>query len=63
MSMYPKRVMVTLLPEWEPLLDQLKKERFYNNTQAELFRYMISRGLTSLEDEKTAKENQRERAS
>lgn len=63
MSMYPKRVMVTLLPEWEPLLDQLKKGRFYNNTQAELFRYMISRGLTSLEDEKTAKENQRERAS
>lgn len=62
MSMYSKRAMVTLLPEWEPMLDQLKKERFYNDTQAEMFRYIISRGLASLEAEKAAKENRCERA-
>lgn len=44
--------MVTLLPEWEPLLDQLKKERFYNDTRAEMLRYIISCGLDSLEAEK-----------
>lgn len=51
MSMYPKRAMVTLLPEWEPMLEKLKKERFYNDTQAEMFRYIIGRGLESLESE------------
>mgnify|MGYP006865399371 CR=1 FL=1 len=55
MSKYPKRTMVTLLPEWEPLLDQLKKEQFYNDTRAEMFRYIISRGLDSLEAEKKNK--------
>ena len=57
MSMYPKRAIVTLLPECEPLLDQLKKEQFYNNTQAEMFRYIISRGLASLDTEKAAEEH------
>lgn len=58
MSMYPKRTMVTLLPEWGPVLDQLKKEQFYNDTQAEMFRYIIGRGLASLKDEETEKEKQ-----
>ena len=62
MPMYLKCVIVTLLPEWEPMLDQLKKERFYNDTQAEMFRYIISRGLASFEAEKTAKETGCERA-
>ena len=48
MSMYPKRAMVTLQPEWAPMLDQLKKERFYNDTRAEMFRYIIGRGLETL---------------
>ena len=34
MSMYPKKAVVTLLPEWKPLLEQLKEEQFHNNTQA-----------------------------
>lgn len=57
MSMYPKRTMVTLLPEWEPMLDQLKKEQFYNDTQAAMFRYIISRGLAALQAEKTVGED------
>lgn len=58
MSMYPKRTMVTLQPEWEPVIEQLKKERFYNSTQAEMFRYIIGRGLESLKDEKVAEKEQ-----
>lgn len=56
MNTYPKRAMVTLLPEWEPTLSRLKKEMFYNDSQAEMFRYIISRGLTVLEAERTAGE-------
>lgn len=63
MSMYPKRAMITLLPEWEPVLDQLKREQFYNDTQAEMFRYIIGRGLASLKDENAEKEKQCDRAS
>lgn len=55
MSMYPKRAMVTLLPEWEPVLDKLKQEQFYNDTQAEMFRYIIGRGLASIKGEKSGK--------
>mgnify|MGYP007098865149 CR=1 FL=1 len=61
MSSFPKRTMVTLLPEWEPTLKQLKKELFYDRTQAEMFRYIISRGLETirkndknLDDDRTA---------
>ena len=47
MSTYNKRAMVTLQPEWEPILDQLKKERFYNASQAEMLRYVIGTGLVN----------------
>lgn len=63
MSIYTKRAMVTLLPEWEPVLDKLKKEQFYNDTKAEMFRYIIERGLASIKSEKVEKEKRRERAS
>ena len=42
MSTLKKRAIFTLCPEWEPKLDKLKKERFYNNTKAEMFRYLIN---------------------
>lgn len=45
MAKYRKRTMVVINPEWEPDLEQLKKEKFYNNTQAEMFRYVIQVGL------------------
>lgn len=57
MSMYPKRAMVTLLPEWEPVLNKLKEERFCNDTQAEMFRYIIGRGVASIKGEKRQKRN------
>lgn len=60
MAISAKRAMVTLRPEWAPKLEQLKKEQFYNETQAEMFRYIISRGLEALEAEKTAKEKARD---
>lgn len=49
MSTYVKRAMVTLLPEWGPTLDKLKKEQFYNDSQAEMLRYIIGIGLKSLD--------------
>lgn len=63
MSMYPKRAMVTLLPEWEPLLNKLKKEKFYNDTQAEMFRYIIGRGLDSIRNKESEKAEQHDRVS
>lgn len=58
MSTRMKRTMVTLLPEWEPELDKLKKERFYNESRAEMLRYIIGLGLASIESEKAAKTKQ-----
>lgn len=55
MTMRTKRTMVTLLPEWEPVLDQLKKEKFYNDTQAEMLRFLIGKGIEAIETESTAK--------
>lgn len=46
-----KRVMVTMRPEWEPELDRLKKDQFYNVTRAEMYRQLIQRGLESVRAE------------
>lgn len=51
---YSKRVMVSLLPKWEAEIDQLKQDKFYKETQAAMFRYIISRGLDVLRQEKAA---------
>ena len=53
---YIKKTVITLQPEWEPELERLKKDQFYNETQAEMFRYIISRGLEVLKKEKATKE-------
>lgn len=63
MATYAKRTMITLRPEWEPELDQLKQEQFYNETQAEMFRQIIARGLEALKAENAAKEKGQDRAS
>ena len=47
-----KRIMVTLMPEWEDALDKLKKDKFYNDSQASMFRYLISLGLEKLQEDK-----------
>ena len=51
MALYQKRAMISLRPEWEPELEKLKKEKFYNTTQAEMFRYLIRLGLNSLKND------------
>lgn len=51
MSTRSRRAMISLLPEWEPELDHLKKEHFYNDTQAEMFRCLIRLGLDALKNE------------
>ena len=53
MRTYSKRAMITLRPEWESELNLLKKEQFYNQTQAEMYRYLIQKGLDSLKTEQT----------
>ena len=52
MSMYPKHAIITILPEWEATLDELKREKFYNNTQTEMLRYVIGIGLERVKEEK-----------
>jgi hypothetical protein len=47
-----KRTMITLRPEWEPELDQLKKDQFYNEPQAEMYRQLIRLGLDALKSNK-----------
>ncbi len=47
-----KRFMISVTPSMEADLDLLKKERFYNNSQAEMLRYVIGVGLESLKTEK-----------
>lgn len=54
MSMKVKRTMITLLPEWEAPLDKLKKEKFYNDSQAEMLRYVIGLGLASIKKNEEA---------
>lgn len=51
MATYSKRAMISLRPEWVPELDRLKKERFYNDTKAEMFRYLIGLGLSSVKND------------
>ncbi len=63
MAAYEKRITFAVPPEWAEELDQLKREQFYNETMAEMFRYIISRGLETLMQEKSAKGEGDERAS
>ena len=55
-----KRAMVTLRPEWETELLQLKKDVFYNDTQDEMFRQLIRRGLESFQAGKDISANPQE---
>lgn len=43
-----KRLMVSISPELQPTLDKLKKERFNNATKSEMIRYLIVRGLQTV---------------
>lgn len=43
-----KRFMISVTPSMEADLNVLKKECFYNDSQAEMLRYVIGIGLKSL---------------
>lgn len=48
MATNQKRFMISVTSSMEADLDALKKERFYNDSQAEMLRYVIGLGLKSL---------------
>ena len=58
MSTSNKRLSVTLLPEWEDELDRLKKTKFYNQSKAELIRYLINLGLKEVRKTLSEKDEQ-----
>lgn len=39
------RLSLTLDKKWMPELDKLKQEKFYNQSKADVLRYLIERGL------------------
>ena len=61
MAKNSKRAMITLRPEWEDELDRIKKEIFYNGTQAVMFRYLIALGLDSIKAGECKKEKKGEK--
>ncbi|ODM03174.1 hypothetical protein [Eisenbergiella tayi] len=40
-----RRMSVTILPEWEHDLDNLKREKFYDKPRSEMIRFLIQLGL------------------
>ena len=59
MSTKLKRVTFTITAEIEASLKLLKKERFYDCSQSEMIRTLVSAGMRALETEKTAKEDEK----
>jgi len=57
-----KRFTISITDEMEQDLHEAKKENYYADTQSEMIRDLITRGLLSLKVEKTIKENDNERS-
>lgn len=51
-----KRITFVLTPEMEPLLDGMKKERFYNCSQSEMIRTLVEEGWKSVQKDKQSTE-------
>lgn len=47
-----KRITFVVTPEMEPLLDSMKKEKFYNCSQSEMIRTLVERGLKTSQKKK-----------
>lgn len=47
-----KRITFVVTPEMEPLLDNMKKEKFYNCSQSEMIRTLVEKGLKSSQKKK-----------
>jgi hypothetical protein len=50
-----KRTMVSVPPEWESEITALKKEQFFNDTHAEMYRQLIRLGLDAINKENSQK--------
>ena len=46
-----KRLTFVVTPEMEPLLDRIKKERFYNCSQSEMIRTLVEEGWNAIKNE------------
>ncbi len=58
-----KRMTFAITPEIGKSLDSIKKELFYNRTQSDMIRELVSAGVRAIKAEKAAKENRCERVS
>jgi hypothetical protein len=59
MSTDLKRMTFSVTPEIEASLKSFKKERFYDRSQSDMIRTLVSAGMRALETEKTAKEDEK----
>lgn len=51
-----KRITFSVTPEIEASLKSFKKEMFYDRSQSDMLRTLVSAGMRALEADKTAKE-------
>lgn len=59
-----KRITFVVTPEMEEPLNAIKKELFYNRTQSDMIRELVSAGVRAIKEEKKKQqENQRPPAS
>lgn len=47
-----KRLTFVVTPEMELLLDEMKRDMFYNRSQSEMIRTLVGEGLRVVEEEK-----------
>ena len=59
MSTDLKRMTFSVTPEIEASLKSFKKEMFYDRSQSDMIRTLVSAGMRALETEKTAKEDEK----
>lgn len=58
-----KRMTFVITPDIEAPLDSIKKEFFYDRTQSDMIRELVSAGVRAMRAEKAAKGEQCDRAS
>ncbi len=58
-----KRMTFVVTPDMEEALNSIKKEMFYNRTQSDMIRELVTAGVRAIKDEKAEKKNRCERAS
>ena len=59
MSTDLKRITFSVTPEIEASLKSFKKEMFYDRSQSDMIRTLVSAGMRALKTEKTAKEDEK----